>query len=71
MRHGPHHGAQKSTTASPSCFSISLEKVASVSSTEFDIVSFSAAIKPLFVSATECKNVHVLDLKSNDLGNAI
>src|SRR6476660_2232443 len=37
MRHGPHHVAQKSTTARPSCFSISCSKSASVTATAFDI----------------------------------
>jgi len=30
MRHGPHQVAQKSTTASPACFSISNSNVSSV-----------------------------------------
>src|SRR5687767_13072660 len=38
MRQGPHHVAQKSTTASPSCFSISVSKFESVTATAFDIV---------------------------------
>src|SRR4051812_19398030 len=39
MRHGPHHVAQKSTTASPSCFSISCSKFVSVTATAFDMRS--------------------------------
>ncbi len=37
IRHGPHHVAQKSTTASPSCFSISSSKSPSVTATAVDI----------------------------------
>src|SRR5919205_363158 len=38
MRHGPHQVAQKSTTARPSCFSISCSNVASVTATAFDML---------------------------------
>jgi hypothetical protein len=40
MRHGPHHVAQKSTTARPSCFSTYCSKVASVTATAFDMLGF-------------------------------
>ena len=40
-RHGPHHVAQKSTTATPACCSISARKSASVTTFVFSlIVSF-------------------------------
>src|SRR6185312_16378124 len=38
MRQGPHQVAQKSTTASPSCFSISCAKSLSVTAMALDIV---------------------------------
>jgi hypothetical protein len=39
MRHGPHHVAQKSTTASPSCCSTSFSKSESVTAFTFAIAA--------------------------------
>src|SRR5688500_9416843 len=54
MRQGPHHVAQKSTTASPSCFSISTSKSLSVTSTAFDIYRFLAGMARMPVTNLFC-----------------
>src|SRR5512139_2254846 len=50
MRHGPHHAAQKSTTARPGCFSISLSKFSSVTALAIDMLFLPPRGDPSFAA---------------------